>query len=125
MKIDILNRISVDQVKDVPTWFREHVLIPLNQALEQIVRNLRGGLTFRDNFLCQVEELEFTHGVSRQILNKMGRPRPIGGIGLHAEGESITAVSVDPRTTNSKFDVTVYFQSGSGTATCRIIIFGE
>ncbi len=45
---------------------------------EQVLRALKGGLTFRDNFDCETLEVELTSGVPQIVGNKKNTVKPTG-----------------------------------------------
>src|SRR5687767_2665784 len=45
---------------------------------EQVIRALKNGLTFRDNFDCEVLEVELTSGTAQIVGNKKTTVKPSG-----------------------------------------------
>ena len=61
------NKIMKADIPDSPAWF-DKVLSVLNSFLDTVIGALRGRLTFRENFYCQVKEFTFTHDEELEIL---------------------------------------------------------
>jgi hypothetical protein len=59
---------------------REFIFYVLDLA-EQVLRNLRNGLTFSENFNCTVSTVSLVHGIA-QVINTGGK-RPIGILVIH------------------------------------------
>ena len=53
-----------------PEWFT-NFLGTFNQFLDSVIGALRGRLTFRDNFYCEVKEFEFVHATELKITHAL------------------------------------------------------
>jgi len=60
-------KILKSDIPDAPGWF-DPIISTLNSFFDTVIGALRGRLTFRDNFYCQVKEFTFTHGVELEVL---------------------------------------------------------
>jgi hypothetical protein len=66
MIIKGIKKILKSDIPSAPQWF-DQVLYLLNIFMDTTVTALRGNLSFQDNFLSQVKEVEFVHGVEQQV----------------------------------------------------------
>ena len=85
----------------------------VNTMADQLVRALRNGLTFQDNFNCLVSTLELKDGISSVVNTGGKRPYGIIPIRVVSESESVASLvwSIDQ---SDQTNVTVSF-TGSPT----------
>lgn len=116
MNINGVTRIAIETLPGAQAWVQK-LLQPLNSFIEQMTAGLRNNLTHAENMRCKELELSFTHGTERVVASPGFSAR--GAIGMWANGQAVSAVKLAYRQ-DGQLGLTVYFQSGSGTATTRV-----
>jgi hypothetical protein len=72
MKLGVVKRVDkadlAKSAKDdkLPAWV-DALLNPINEFIEKVGQSLQNQLTFRDNFLGKVVELNFTHDIEQEL----------------------------------------------------------
>lgn len=111
MKFDAQSRISGENIREAPSWFLNGLLIPLNQFMEQVARNLR---LIPEQYSIQ---LNFSHGIEREVANPGFTVSH--AYATYAEGQA--PILKWRRLESGKIGLTVYFYSGAGTnIACKI-----
>lgn len=122
MKFNAVQKITKEDLAkfgQLPTWM-DAFLGTLNPFLEIVVRSLRSGLSFTDNFDCKQVELKFTSGTEKRLGMPAGR-RVIGIQVLEVLEKTVTGYGFS-RKTNGDLGVTITW-TGGGDADARVIIF--
>lgn len=68
----------------------QELIVFLSDFAEQSIRSLRNGLTFADNFDCQIKTVILSHGVAQQISTTK---KPIGMIPIRVVSKTPTSVA--------------------------------
>lgn len=84
----------------------------LNDVSDQVLRALRNGLTFRDNFNCQIAEAELSHDV--ESLVNTGSNRAVGIIPLRV------SMSNNSGSTKSAVSALVWYINNQGKLTVKV-----
>lgn len=116
MKFEAPSRISAETVREAPQWFLQNVLLPLGQFMEAVSNAIK---SLPDR---KTVSLKFTHGAAQALASPGFVVAHVWG--TYAEGQGISAVKWAPLQ-SGEISVTVYFQSGAGTAICRIRMESE
>jgi hypothetical protein len=129
MKLSLIKKISREDAaksgEPLPKWY-DAVFTPINDFIEKVALALQGNLTFADNFLCKVVQIDFIHAVEISI-----NPLPVGSKNLRVIGVIPIAsggLGIDSFKWTYKSDgsvgVTFQFDGGISTtsANCTIII---
>lgn len=122
MKLGIVKMIQRDELsrfEALPAWVN-----PLLQVLNQFILNvgsaLKGNLTFQDNFLCTVKQLDFKDATEKEI-NPESKFRVVGVLPLDSGGEGIDIFKWR-QLQNGNIGVTFTFVTAAATKPCRILI---
>lgn len=96
MKINAFRRFFTEDYKDVPPggWFSA-LLSNLNQFTDPVITALRNGLTFEDNFRCQIKTLPFHSMVEVQIGTNFSSP-PTGVTAIFVDGAMLLGTQYRP-----------------------------
>lgn len=113
--------------EEIPKWVPA-LIGPLNEFMETVVGALRGGLTFSDNFSGKTLEIEFTHGVPKQVNPQLQNRRVVGMLVLSSGAQLVDSSGfVQQAGLSSNLSITINFKDGISTtkATCRIFLLAE
>jgi hypothetical protein len=124
MKLAVVRRIAKEDLQrsgEVPEWV-DGILGPLNGFIDQIVTILRNRITFSDNMLGKKVEIQFTHGVAKEV-SVPTNSRVIGISPIDAENDQIIGYGFT-RPSSGLIGITIRLQSG-GSAKCTVLIHME
>lgn len=126
MRIESINKIYRKDIPEAPSWL-DKLLFPLNQFMDSVSTAMRGKLTFGDNFLCEIKEYEFEHGLEQKI--SYGLKSCIGVMVIKVPDSTDTSIvmsSYQVRTIdNSTLGITFNFAGGAGKkGTIKFLILG-
>lgn len=128
MKLGLLKRISKEQLQkmgEVPKWI-DALLEPINEFIEKVGSAVQGKLTFRDNFLGKVVEIEITSNTEIEInpFNVGQSTLRVTGVLVLSSGSLLVRDFGWTQKSNGNVGVTVVFASGT-SAKCRLQILLE
>lgn len=109
-------KILKSDIPDADGWFTPIISV-LNEFLDTVIGALRGKLTFRDNFYCELKEFTFTHGTELEVLT--GLSTYAGAFITKTPNEAssdyiVTGFKVRQVKTKT-LGITVNFSGGAGT----------
>ncbi|MBA3754993.1 MAG: hypothetical protein H0X02_01620 [Nitrosomonas sp.] len=126
MILGLIKRIAKENLSkrgEVPPWIDE-LLQPLNTFIETVTVALRNGLTFKDNFLCNVKQIKLVHGVESQVNPENSKLKVSGVLCLYAGGLVVDKFGWR-QLSSGNIGVTISYDGGTSTtnAICELIIF--
>lgn len=125
-KISGIKKILKTDIPDADDWFSP-VISVLNSFLDTVIGALRGRLTFRENFHCEVKQFEFKHGVELEILTNL--PNYEGVLLLKTPNKESTDYAIDEylvrQIKTNTLGMTIWFKGAGSTAgNVRFLILG-
>lgn len=94
-----LKRLLLESFQDQKDWIGR-LLIPLNEFMESVTAAFANGLTFRENVLCQIKELDVSTTSQPQTFRYTLSSRPLALIKA-----SIVEKAATPATITSAVDI--------------------
>jgi hypothetical protein len=110
MKVNSVKLFEANQISDEKLRQQLSPLIEfINSTTDQLVRAVQGGITLEDNLDTQALTIEFTHGVSKDVLVKDPQ-RILGVLAMKILHSSDAVVGLRWSATNTEaISVTLYF----------------
>lgn len=123
-----IRKLLKSDFKEAPAWFNK-MLGPFNEFLDSVIGALRGKLTFRDNFYCEVKEFEFIHASELEIGHNLDDYKGILIVNTPSDQATATTYGISEwfvrEIDNRTIGITIEF-AGAGTTAgnVKFIILG-
>ena len=111
-----------------PDWFSRFLSV-MNQFLDTVIGGLRGKLTFRENFYCEVKEYEFTHATELEVGHNLESYKGVLIVSTPSDQAAATTYGISEwfvRVIDNKtIGITIEFAGGGTTkGDVKLIILG-
>lgn len=127
-KVRGIRKLLRSDFAEAPAWF-DKLLFPFNQFLDSVIGALRGKLTFRDNFLCEIKEYEFTHATELEVGHDISDMKGVLIVMSPSDQSDASTYAITgwhiKEINNKTFGLTINFAGGGTTAgNVKFIILG-